>query len=205
MSDSEDAAFRYGILAYGSLLSEPGRELDELVGGRIEDVETPFRVEFARACSCRDNAPTLAPVESGGAAVKGAILTADPTVSEDATKDALWWRETRTQRREESTSPESRDLLIRHASSLERTYDLDRVFFAHLKANIDSQTPAHLADLAIESARSEAGRREEDGISYLLTIKENGISTPLLAAYEREILRKTQSPSLRAARQTLVE
>lgn len=196
---------RYGILAYGSLLSEPGTELDEVLTGRIEGVETPVRVEFARACSCRDNAPTLAPVESDGARVDGAILTTDPSVSEETIKDALWRRETREQRRDEATSPESRDLLIRRAPSLEETYDLDKVFFAHLKANIESPTPDHLADLAIESARSEAGLRGEDGISYLLTIKENGISTPLLAPYEREILRKTQSSSLRAARQALVD
>lgn len=200
-----DQASQIGILAYGSLLSELGTELDELLTGRIEGVETPFRVEFARACSCRDNAPTLAPVESGGAPVHGAILTADPSVSEETIKDALWRRETREQRREEATSPESRDFVIRRASSLEPAYHLDKVFFAHLEANIEDLTPAHLADLAIESARSEAGRRGEDGIAYLLTIKENGISTPLLAPYEREILRKTEEPSLEAAREALVE
>lgn len=194
-----------GILAYGSLLSEPGSELDEVLTGRIEGVETPFRVEFARACSCRDNAPTLAPVESGGARVEGAILTVDPSIPNQEVKDALWRRETREQRREEATSPESRDLLIRHAPSLEETCDLDKVFFAHLKANIESPTPDHLADLAIESARSEAGQRGEDGISYLMVIKENGISTPLLDPYEREILRKTGATSLRDARWKLVE
>lgn len=202
---SADRASQIGILAYGSLLSEPGTELHELLTARLGGVETPFRVEFARACSCRDNAPTLAPVESGGAPVHGAILTAEPCVSEEAIKDALWRRETREQRWEEATSPESRDLLIRRASSLERAYGLEKVFFAHLEANIEELTPAHLADLAIESARSEAGRRGEDGIAYLLAIKENGISTPLLTPYEREILRKTEESSLEAAREVLVE
>lgn len=205
MTAGEKASPRHGILAYGSLLSDPGTELEKLVVDRIEDVKTPFRVEFARACSCRDNAPTVAPVESGGSRVEGAILRADPSVSGHEVKDALWQRETREKRRKETTNPDSRDLLIRRASSLEQAHDLDKVFFAHLKANITPRTPEHLADLAIESARSEAGLRREDGISYLLTIKENGISTPLLAPYEREILRKTQSPSLRAARQALVD
>lgn len=39
----------------------------------------------------------------------------------------------------------------------------------------------------------------------LLTIKKNGISTPLLLSYEREILQRTQSLALNAARQALVE
>ena len=36
-----------GILAYGSLLDDPGRELACTVR-RIDDAETPFNVEFAR-------------------------------------------------------------------------------------------------------------------------------------------------------------
>lgn len=205
MNATENASPRYGILAYGSLLSELGDALDQLLVDWLNDVKTPFRVEFSRACSCRDNAPTLAPVESGGAHVHGAILTVAPSVSEKTVKDALWRRETREQRRSDSTSPESRDLLIHRAPSLEETYKLERIFYAHLKANIDPRTPAHLADLAIESARSEAGQRSEDGIAYLMVIKENGLSTPLLDSYEQEILRKTQTSSLQAARAGLVD
>lgn len=203
--NSSDASPRLGILAYGSLLSEPGTELDELLVGRIDDVETPFPVEFARACSCRDNAPTLAPVETGGAPVRGAILLAAPSVSEATLTDALWHRETRTERRDETTTPETKDLLIRRAEGLEAEHGLRRVFYAHLKANIDDRTAEHLAELAIESARSEAGGREEDGISYLMTVKENGLSTSLLVPYEQEILRKTGTASLTEARRTLVE
>lgn len=203
--NSSEASPRLGILAYGSLLSEPGTDLGELLVGRIDDVETPFPIEFARACSCRDHAPTLAPVETGGAPVRGAILLAAPSVSEATLTDALWRRETRTERRDETTTPETKDLLIRRAEGLEAKHGLQRVFYAHLKANIDDRHAGHLADLAIESAGSEAGRREEDGISYLMTIKQNGLSTPLLAPYEQEILRKTGAASLNEAQRALAE
>lgn len=65
MFDSSSSTPQVGILAYDSLLSEPGAELDGLIAGRLDGIETPFPVELARACSCRDNAPTLAPVETG--------------------------------------------------------------------------------------------------------------------------------------------
>lgn len=193
-----------GILAYGSLLSDLGEELAALVLDQIDAVETPFSVELARACSCRDRAPTLAPVETGGTPVQGAILLAGPSASEETVANALWRRETREQRRSETTSPDAKDLLIHRARSLEAEHDVDRVFYAHLKANIDDLRPEHLAELAIESARSDAGRRREDGIAYLIDLKAEGVSTPLMPAYEEEILQRTGTDTLEEARHMLV-
>lgn len=194
----------FGVLAYGSLLGEPGAELDAIVSGRIEDVNTPFPVEFARACSCRDHAPTLAPVSRGGARVSGAILTTDSDVSEEAVREALWRRETRATRRDGATTPETRDLLIRRARPLGQRHGLRAVFYAHLEPNIENRSPEHLAELAIESARSSAGRRGEDGISYLIGAKEHGLSTPLLEPYERAILARTGADTLDAAREKVM-
>ena len=193
-----------GILAYGSLLSELGEELAALVIDQIDAVETPFSVELARACSCRDHAPTLAPVETSGAPVRGAILLAGPSAAEEAVTNALWRRETREQRRSETTSPDAKDLLIRRARRLEIDHDVSRIFYAHLKANIDDLRPERLAELAIESARGDAGRRREDGIAYLIDLKAEGISTPLMPAYEEEILRRTGTETLEKARQMLI-
>ncbi len=51
-----------GLLAYGSLQSDPGPELSPLIERRITDVLTPFAVEFARSSRTRAGAPTLVPV-----------------------------------------------------------------------------------------------------------------------------------------------
>ena len=51
--------------------------------------------------------------------------------------------------------------------------------------------------LLIASTPSGAGAR--DGISYLVAAKQNGIVTPLMADYEREILRQTGGRSLEEA------
>ena len=56
-----------GILAYGSLIDDPGSEIGEVIADVISDIETPFSVEFARSSSTRSGAPTLIPVEAGGA------------------------------------------------------------------------------------------------------------------------------------------
>ena len=50
-----------GILAYGSLIDDPGREIEPLIIRRLKGVETPFQIEFARSSSTRDGAPTLIP------------------------------------------------------------------------------------------------------------------------------------------------
>src|SRR5882672_9524693 len=61
----------------------------------VEDIKTPFRVEFARKSSTRGNAPTLIPVNDGGAQVSARIFVLHPDTLEQAAKDTLWRRETR--------------------------------------------------------------------------------------------------------------
>ena len=58
-------------------------------------------------------------------------------------------------------------------------------------------TAERLAELAIESARTERAGRA--GITYLMDAKCNGIATPLSAAYEQEILRRTRTGDLAEA------
>lgn len=83
-----------GMLAFGSLIGNPGDELLSLICRRIDNVETPFRVEFARRSQHRDGAPTLVPVDRGGAQVNAAILVLDEAVQETEAKNKLYRRET---------------------------------------------------------------------------------------------------------------
>ena len=53
-----------GILAYGSLIADPGVEIGPLIVRRIETL-TPFSVEFARFSATRGGAPTAVPHSSG--------------------------------------------------------------------------------------------------------------------------------------------
>lgn len=46
-----------GILAYGSLIEEPGKEIEPRIIRRINDIETPFPIEFARSSKSRGGAP----------------------------------------------------------------------------------------------------------------------------------------------------
>ena len=88
---------RIGILAYGSLIQEPGEEIGPVIRERKERIETPFRVEFARSSSTRDGAPTLVPVECGGGRVQATILVLDACVNLGEAQDLLWRRETRNE------------------------------------------------------------------------------------------------------------
>jgi hypothetical protein len=56
-----------------------------------------------------------------------------------------------------------------------------------------------LAELAITSTKGNAGKKNKDGISYLISLKGPGIVTPLMWAYEETILKKTNTRSLEDA------
>ena len=73
------------------------------------------------------------------------------------------------------------------------------VFHAALRANIEGPAPEMLARLALDSAAAPSGAVARDGISYLMAAKQSGIVTPLIAGYEREILRQTGGRSLKEA------
>lgn len=191
---------RIGILAYGSLIEEPGKEIEPLIRERKEGIETPFPIEFARSSSTRDGAPTVVPVESGGSCVQATILVLDTGANLDWAQDLLWRRETRNEctgkHYTPPFAPNSNRLVV---EKLDNFAGLDVVLYTKLGANISDSNAAKLADLAIESAKAEAGRTGKDGISYLLSVKRQGISTPLLQGYESEILRKTGTSSLEGA------
>lgn len=193
-----------GILAYGSLNDDPGEEIKPLIAGRVTGVTTPFSVEFARKSRTRDGAPTLVPVYEGGASVKAAILVLEDYVSEIEATDMLWRRETRQvgsgKRYVAPTSPGENTVIVRRLEDFE---GLDVVLYAEIGANIPNPGPRKLAELAIDSASSSAGRERKDGITYLISVKKNGIETPLMPGYERELLRLTGTVTLEQAYEKL--
>ncbi|MEW8558205.1 MAG: hypothetical protein AB2588_09470 [Candidatus Thiodiazotropha sp.] len=78
------------ILAYGSLIADPGWEIEEVCTGTIKGMTTPFPIEYARSSAGRGGAPTLVPYIGGGE-VCAQIFIMDTSV-EDAT-DRLYRRE----------------------------------------------------------------------------------------------------------------
>lgn len=189
-----------GILAYGSLIEEPGKEIEPLIRERRERIETPFAIEFARSSSTRDCAPTLVPVESGGDRVYATILVLDDDVNPEKAGDLLWRRETRNECSDKQYTPPSKPNPNKMVvERLKNFAGIDIVLYTKLGANITDLSAAKLADLAIKSAKAAAGRAGKDGISYLISVKRQGISTPLMADYENEILRKTGASSLEDA------
>src|SRR5262249_53278952 len=82
-----------GILAYGSLVKNPGKELEKQIIER-RMVETPFDVEYARKSTTRSDAPTLVRVPSGkGKPVKAYVLVLNPRIEKVEAKNMLYRRE----------------------------------------------------------------------------------------------------------------
>lgn len=185
-----------GILAYGSLIPNPGDEIGGAIVERKRNVTTPFNIEFARTSKGRRGAPTLVPVPDGGAQIFAHLLVLDASV-EDAT-DFLYRREINNsgsnRRYQQKDNPGPNDIVI---NSLENFHGVDVVLYAEIAANISVLTAQTLARLAIGSARgSDDGR---DGITYLMDATGAGIETPLTTAYVDEVKRLTGARDLEEA------
>jgi hypothetical protein len=185
-----------GILAFGSLIDNPGWEIEKAMVGRKHTVRTPFAGEFARTSTKRGAAPTLVPVRKGGNPVLAQILLLD--VPESEAKDRLWRREIdkigQGGHYREHENPGPNTLIIDTYRDFE---GIGIVISARFAPTIVPLTAEHLAELAIRSARLE--RTGRDGITYLMHAKQNGIVTPLSPAYEAEILRRTGASCLECA------
>ena len=200
MSSSSAGARRVGILAYGSLLEEPGSEIAPLIAEKIPGARTPFRIEFFRSSPTRGGAPTVVPVENAGAFVLGTVLLLRESISPGEARDLLLRREIR---REGTglrySNPTGNDPNQMRAEELSDFAGVDLVLYARFGPTLSDPTPEQLADLAIRSVTTEAGQKGLDGISYLISIKRQGIVTPLMPAYEREVLIRTSAASLEDA------
>jgi hypothetical protein len=175
-----------------------------MIKEKIQDVKTPFNIEFSRTSSSRDGAPTLVLVENHGLAVNGQILILKEEISLEEAKNLLWRRETRNERSEKKykkvDSPSKNKVVV---EVLENFNGIDYVLYTKIGANIENPTPEKLADLAIESAKKKAGKESKDGISYLISVKRQGIETPLMKEYEQSILKKLNAETLEDALTTL--
>ncbi len=181
---------RIGILAYGSLIEDPGVELEPLISKKIIGIETPFNIEFARSSRSRDGAPTVVPVKNGGAPVKAVILVMKENVGIEEAKDLLWRRETRKENTDRHytnpLNPTENQVVV---DIIKNLGGIETVLYTKIGSNIHSPSPEKLAKLAIESAKRESGNTGKDGISYLISLKRQNISTPLMSEYENYIMK----------------
>lgn len=185
-----------GVLAYGSLITDPGPELDAITVGITTDVLTPFSVEFARSSRKRGGAPTLVPVDAGGCPVRAVIFQVVGTVSEAV--DIVYRREIHAVGSGKiyvEPAPDRTDAV--RIARFEGLAGFDLVLSTQLAANINPLSADILADLAIASAHALHDGR--DGISYLIAARASGIETPLSPHYTARILARTATADLAAA------
>jgi hypothetical protein len=178
-----------GILAYGSLVDEPGACLDAVTVRRIP-LKAPFMAEFARSSRTRNGAPTLVPVREGGALIPARLLVLDESVSIPDAHALLYRRETH---RNDASVPAQVDWI----EGLPDFWGTSVCLYTALDANIPLPlTGEKLAEFAVASAASPSGAARRDGISYLAQQKRRGVRTPLMASYEQAILARTGARDL---------
>jgi len=187
-----------GILAYGSLINDPGEEICEATLKIINNVETPFCVEYARKSRTRGNAPTLVPVPCElGSKVNGVIFLLKENMDEKSAMDMLYRRERHKVCTTEVYNAQlPGDLRI---ECVRNFMGVDTVLYTAIKPNfneiLDSSLPSQrkaelLADAVIKSITPKTYSVGTDGISYLHDNMQNGIITPLTNPYREEILRR---------------
>jgi hypothetical protein len=191
-----DCCHLIGILAFGSLIQDPGMELEARIVMRIKTL-TPFPVEYARTSGkTRGGAPTLVP-HGGGSSVSAEIFVLDDDIPVSEARDMLWRRETRKTAGEKyaAEGASANSVLVREID----TPWVSTVLYTDFSAagKMDNPTAEELARRAIQSvAKADEG---QDGISYLMNAITCGIETPLTPAYRDEILKQTETKSLQEA------
>ncbi len=191
-----------GILAYGSLIGDPGDEIGPVIKDRIP-TETPFPVEYGRfSTSTRGGAPTVVP-HTSGKPVAAEILVLSSEVSLDEAESMLWRRE----RRKEGSGEKYRRRTTRNAVLVEDSpnfHGIEHVLYTDFNTTgkISSPAPRVLAEAAVKSVFVAA--RGMDGISYLIDLTSKGVITELTEKYKEEILTLTHSNDLMEALQKTI-
>jgi len=183
---------KLGLLAYGSLIEEPGPDIEAVKTAVIRDVTTPFNVEFARRSSSRDMAPTLVRVDEGGARVPAVIFVISCTQSE--AEQLIYERETRSKKPyKQPAKPTPNQVWV---DVIKDFSDVETVLYTRIGDDIaiEDRNAAYLATAAIESAKKRVDGK--DGISYLREKLAQGMITPLSGPYEAEILKRLEVKSL---------
>lgn len=189
-----------GILAYGSLINNPGEEIKSLEIDRIKCV-TPFKVEFARKSSTRGNAPTLIPVNEGGGYVNAVIIVLKQGTELAKAKSILWRRECHKVN-SDAEYREAKNLTPNKVvvKTIDHFMDVQTVLYTSIGRNIEQElTGELLADLAIASILGDAGEAKKDGLRYLQSAMQNRIITPLTDDYVRNIIQKINAKTLEEA------
>jgi uracil permease len=199
-----------GILVYGSMMTDPGKEMTRYVQTTIP-VITPFAVEYARKSKNRSNAPVLVPVKDDGTKVKAQILVMKPDISEQMACDLLYRRAINFV---DETAIVYSDKEKHENSGLQIQYienfgNVDKVFYTAFMPNIENivnpeispdDKAKELAYLAIESLNQDTFCMQRDGIRCLIEDLSSGIHTPLSKFYVREIINRAAANDLNEAR-----
>lgn len=168
---------RLAILAYGSLIYDPGSELAPRITG-TEPCRTPFPVEYGRASARWGGGPVLVPHAAGGPVAGALLLLADDVPLGEAVA-MLALRE---------GLPDTRGV-VQVDMPGERV-----VLAASLPRNLPA--PDMEPDALARRAVASAGTGPRNGVSYLAGAVRAGIVTPLTAAYAERVLARTGAGSL---------
>jgi hypothetical protein len=201
-NEAAPAKHKIGIFGFGSLITDPGEELAAATIARVQ-AETPFAIEYGHSSThTRAGAPTLVPVKTGGAKAMATIFVLKDSISDQEAANILYRRETRQIGTGKAYKPPTKrgpnTVLVATAPNV---MGVGKVLYTDFpdSGKLVNPTAKQLADLAIGSARSADVPDGMDGISYFMNAKKAGITTPLTADYEKEILKQTGTSSLEAA------
>ncbi|MBZ5554571.1 MAG: N-6 DNA methylase [Acidobacteriia bacterium] len=189
-----------GILAYGSLINDPGIEIGPSIVRRVPTT-TPFAVEYAWLSKTRGGAPTVVPYSSGNP-VNAEVLVLSDSIRLEEARSMLWRRETRKELSGQLYSERNsvNAVLIRDVPGF---CGLDHVLYTDFnpQGELVNPDPLSLARAAISSVpKASPG---QDGISYLMSLIQVGVETALTPSYVAEILALTGTTSLAEALDSL--
>ena len=208
-----------GILAYGSLITHPGHEIESVLDHVIPDVLTPFPVEYAQRSQSRAGAPTLVPVPMGcGTPVKAVVLVLKKYTRRKKAQNFLFRREIHREGDlkviyDDHAQRQKRDALV--IEIIKNRFGLSMIYYTMLKPTFTEildvkrtleEKAELLARAAMDSLTPETYAKGMDGIQYLADNIEAGVVTALTGPYAQAILEKEGNvPNLDQARRFIAK
>ena len=187
-----------GILAYGSLIDDPGDEIAAATSYRRK-MTTPFSIEFGRSSGTRSARRLGAGLFGQSARQRRVIGAQGLGIGRRRRQHALAARDQETDNTKRYIRPKQpgpNNVLVESVKIGGVT--ILYTDFADA-GKLKSPTAKQLAEFAVTSAGDRRVPDGRDGISYLISAKKAGIRTPLMPDYEKEILRITGAATLEEA------
>lgn len=191
--NNEESTQHITILAYGSLIWDPGNEIKQHTIAVI-DCFTPFNIEYAQISGTRGSAPTLTKVEGFGGKTRAKLFVLDYHNNPKEKKrvySLVCKREGIENEKPwdgygDPPAPIFREDILEYSTVFYCAFKIKKDIESIVKKGLLVKKLVEWAKKSVKEC-AKSGKIEKNGVRYLINCYKAGIITPLTEAYIQEL------------------